>query len=131
MEGLAHRPHLHADVVDGGVDARFPIVEHLGGVLHVDEPIRQLLLHRRDAIRERNLQTRDVPVNALDLVIHVAAEGLQLVQNQLEIGFHGSQISAKTDEVVVVDGVGFQIVKVESSSTDQINLGLEFFFFLN
>jgi len=79
MEGLAHLPHLHADVIDGGVNAWLPVVEHLGHVLRIDKAIRQLLLHGRDAVLERNLQTQNISANALDLIIHVVEEGLQLI----------------------------------------------------
>lgn len=125
MEGLAHCPHLHADVIDGGVDAQLPVVEHLGGVLHVAELVGQLVLHRRDAVQERDLETVDVAADALNLVVDVVAEGLHFVEDKLEIWFHGAQLSAETGEMIVVDGVGFQIGVVGNSSTDQINLGLD------
>ena len=98
IHGLADGAELQANVVDGGIHLGLPLAELAGRILDALEAIAERVLHALDALGDRRLEIR-----------HGHREGLDLVENGLQIGLHSADSFAEPGEMLVVDFVGIQI----------------------
>jgi len=98
IDNLAERTNLHTKVLHGRLHLGFPGVEQAGRLLERREAVAQSFLHPVDAVLQRGLE-----------VAHAGRHGLQLIENQLEIRIHRSQLLAGTCELLVIDRMRFQI----------------------
>ena len=108
---LADRAKLQANVVDGSVHLGLPIAKLPGRLLDALETVVERVLHALDAFGDRRLE-----------ISHGRRKALDLVEDGLQVGIHGSDGLAKAGEMLVVDFVGIQI---GGSDTTMLVIGVE------
>lgn len=76
-------------VTDGGVNARLPLIEHLGNVLYLDEVCAE---HGLDCVNQRQQHWLELH--------HRSAHPLDFVDDELQVQVHGSEGLTKLGEVL-------------------------------